>query len=183
MDERHSDDAARKKYLEDQIKEYVPAAIDIELTNQPDWKSSSKPLIAEFNLKIPGWVAGAGRRALMPVGIFSATEKQIFDHTERIHPIYFAFPFERADDVTVDLPVGWQVQSLPPPKDMDARAVAYDLKAEKDANSLHLTRRVSISVLMLDQKSYPALREFFQKVRTADEQQIVLQPGTASASN
>jgi hypothetical protein len=35
----------------------------------------------------------------------------------------------------------------------------------------------------LDVKYYMALRNFFQVVRTGDEEQILLQPGTASASN
>ena len=59
LEEIHSDDAARKKFLEDEVQEYVPVATEVDLTNQPDWKSSSLPLVAEFNIKIPGWVAGA----------------------------------------------------------------------------------------------------------------------------
>jgi hypothetical protein len=183
LEERHGDDAERKKYLEDQVKEYIPAGAELDLTNQPDWKSSSLPLVAEFNLKIPGWVSGAGRRALLPVGIFSATEKHIFEHTDRVHPIYFQFPFEKIDDVTIDLPLGWQVQSLPQPQNQDAHVIAYDLKAEKGDNSLHLTRKVTVDVLLLETKYYASLRNFFQVVRTGDDEQIVLQPGTASASN
>ena len=57
------------------------------------------------------------------------------------------------------------------------------MKAEKDANALHLTRKVTVDILLFDPKYYPALRDFFQLVRTGDEEQIVLQPGTASASN
>jgi hypothetical protein len=34
----------------------------------------------------------------------------------------------------------------------------------------------------LESKYYSALRTFFQLVRTGDEEQIVLQPGSASAS-
>ena len=68
------------------------AAIEVELTNKPDWDSSSASLVAEYKLKIPGWVSGAGRRALLPVGIFSATEKNVFEHEQRVHPIYFEFP-------------------------------------------------------------------------------------------
>jgi hypothetical protein len=183
VEERLSDDAERKKYLEDHVKEYIPVGSELDLTNQPDWKSSSLPLVAEFNVKIPGWASGAGRRALVPVGIFSATEKRIFEHADRVHPVYFAFPFEKVDDVTVDLPLGWQVQSLPPPQNQDAHVVAYDLKVEKGANSLHLTRKVKVDVLLLETKYYPALRSFFQVVRTGDEEQVVLQPGTANASN
>jgi hypothetical protein len=36
---------------------------------------------------------------------------------------------------------------------------------------------------MVPQNSYPVLRNFYQIVRTQDEQQIVLQPGGASASH
>lgn len=183
VQERLGDDAEHKKYLKEQVKEYIPVGSELELTNQPDWKSSSQPLVAEFDLKIPGWVSGAGRRALLPVGIFSATEKHIFEHAERIHPVYFQFPFEKIDDVTIDLPLGWQVQSLPQAQNQDAHVIAYDLKAEKGANSLHLTRKMMVDVLLLETKYYASLRNFFQVVRTGDEEQIVLQPGTASASN
>ena len=60
VEQLHSDDAERKKFLEDDVKEYIPVGAEVDLTNQPDWKSSSLPLVAEFNLKIPGWAAGAG---------------------------------------------------------------------------------------------------------------------------
>jgi hypothetical protein len=183
LEERHSDETDRKKYLEDQVKEYIPAAAELELTNQPDWKSSSRPLVAEFTLKIPGWVSGAGRRALLPVGIFSATEKTMFEHANRVHPIYFAFPFEKVDDVTIDLPDGWQAQSLPQPRNQDGHVVTYNVNVEKDAKSLHLSRKLKVDVLLLEPKYYAALRNFFQVVRSGDEEQIVLQPGTATASN
>jgi len=183
LDEIHTDDVEKKKFIEEQVREYVPAAVELDLTNQPDWKSSSQPLVAEFNLKIPGWVSGAGRRALLPVGIFSAQEKRIFEHANRVHPLYFEFPFEKVDDVTIDLPLGWQVQTLPPPQKQDGHIVVYDLKAEKDAGSIHLSRKLTVDFLLLDAKYYMALRNFFQVVRTGDEEQIVLQPGAASASN
>ncbi len=174
---------SERRYLEDQLKECIPVGTELDLTNQPDWKSSSTPLVAEFSLKIPGWVSGAGRRALFPVGIFSAPEKHIFEHANRVHPIYFQFPFEKVDDVTIDLPLGWQVQSLPQPQNQDAHVITYDLNAENAANSLHLTRKVKVDVLLLETKYYAALRNFFQVVRTGDEEQIVLQPGAATAAN
>jgi hypothetical protein len=183
MEQRHSDDVEKKRFLEDQVKEYIPAAVELDLTNQPDWKTASQSLVAEFNLKIPGWVSGAGRRALLPVGIFSASEKHIFEHANRVHPLYFEYPFEEVDDLNIDLPLGWQVQTVPAPQKQDAHVVVYDLSVEKDASSIHLTRKLTVDLLMLESKYYPALRNFFQVVRTGDEEQIVLQPGAASASN
>jgi len=183
VEERNEDDAARKKFLEDQAKEYIPVASDVELTNKPDWSSSSPTLAAEYHMKIPGWLSSAGRRVLFPVGIFSATEKHVFDHAERVHPIYFEFPFEKIDDVTVTLPPGWQVGSLPPAQDQENNVISYIVKAEDSKQTLHLTRKLRIDFVFLDAKYYPTLRNFFQSVRKGDEQQVVLQPGVASASN
>jgi len=182
IEERNEDATNRKKFLGDQVKEYIPVGIDVDLANQPDWGSSTPTLVAEFDLKVPGWVSGAGRRALVPVGLFSAPEKHAFEHAGRVHPIYFSYPSTKIDDVTIDLPLGWQVSSLPPVQALDAKAALYSLKAEDNKGTLHLTRRLNMDLLMVSQKLYPTLRNFFQVVRTGDEQQIVLQPGASAAS-
>jgi hypothetical protein len=183
VEERNEDEADRKKFLEDEVKEYIPAVIEAELSNKPEWSNSSVPLVAEFYLKVPGWAAGAGRRALLPVGLFSASEKHLFDHANRLHPIYFDFPSEKVDDVTIDLPLGWQVSSLPSAQKLDGHVVVYTLSVENDKGTLHLKRNLSVDVLILESKYYGALRNFFQTVRSGDEQQIVLQPIATNASN
>lgn len=181
IEERDEDDEQRKKVLEDEVKEYVPAAIDVALTNKPDWKSSSDTLVCEFNLKVPGWVAGAGRKALFSAGLFAAPEKQVFEKADRVHPIYFDFPSERDDAVNITLPTGWQISSLPKPILNDGKLVLYSLKVEGESGKLRITRRVNVDLLLLPPKFYPTLRSFFQSVRTGDETQIVLQPGAASS--
>ena len=39
VEQRLADEAERKKFLEDEVSEAIPIACDVELTNQPDWKS------------------------------------------------------------------------------------------------------------------------------------------------
>ena len=180
---RNVDEAERKKFLEEQVKEMVPAASEVDLTNKPDWSSAEPPLVAEFDLKVPGWVSNAGKRAVLPVGIFTAAEKRVFEHADRIHPIYFEYPYAKADDTTIELPPGWQVSSVPPGQTQDGHIITYNFKVENVNRSLHLTRKLNVDIMILDSKYYTALRNFFQVVRTGDDEQIVLQPGTASASN
>jgi hypothetical protein len=134
-------------------------------------------------LKIPGWAANAGSRAAIPAAIFAAAEKGAFEHANRVHPIYFEYPHQKADDVTIELPPGWKVTSVPPPHDKDGHVVSYTLKVEQIPGALRLTRKLTIDVLLLDRKYYTALRNFFQVVRTSDAEQIVLQPGEIHASN
>ena len=117
LEERHADEVARKKYLEEALKSQIEEGTEVELTNKPDWTSSETPLVAEFDLKIPGWASNAGRRVVIPAAIFTAGEKGVFEHANRVHPIYFEYPHEKADDVTVELPPGWQVSSVPTAQD------------------------------------------------------------------
>lgn len=183
LDVRHSDDVARKKFLEERVKTQIPAASEAELVNQPDWTGSETPLVAEFDVKIPGWASNAGRRAIMPAAVFTQVEKHIFEHTNRVHPIYFEYPYEKIDDITLELPPGWAVSSVPAARTQDGHIVTYSIKVENGKDTLHLTRKLTVDFLILEPKYYMALRNFFQAVRTGDEEQIVLQPGAASASN
>lgn len=183
VEERNADDVARKKFLEEAVTQQIPASAEAELTNKPDWTSSETPMVAEFSLRIPGWASSAGRRVLLPAGIFTAAEKGVFEHAHRVQPIYFEYPYLKADDVTIALPSGWQVSSLPRAQDQDGKVIVYNLKVEPSPGILRLTRKLTIDVLLVDQKYYGALRNFFQAVRTGDGEQIVLQPGEIHASN
>lgn len=183
VEEHLVDDTERKKFLEDEVNEAIPIACDVELTNQPDWKSSDPTLVAEFSLKVTGWVAGAGKHALFPVGLFSAPEKHLFDHADRVHPIYFQFPFERVDDLSIDLPLGWQISTVPQAQKLDAKAVVYTLDAKNEKGTLHINRVLNVDILLLPTQNYPTLRKIFQVVRTDDEEQVMLQPGASTASN
>jgi hypothetical protein len=183
LEERNQDEAQRKKLLEDEVRYMIPASIEVELTNKPDWSSSDSKLVAEFDLKVPGWVSGAGRRALMPVGLFGATEKHTYEHATRVHPLYFHYASEKVDDITIELPLGWQVSSLPKPENNDAKVMQYTMKVENNNGTLHVERLMKSDLISLEQKFYPALRKFYEVVRTSDEEQIVLQPAATAANN
>jgi len=183
LEVRHSDDAARKQFAEDAAVGQIPVSAQAELTNKPDWSGSDMPLVAEFDLKVAGWASNAGRRLTLPAGLFTAHEKHIFEHDSRVHAIYFEYPYEKWDDVTIDLPEGWRTAGVPPGQTKEGHIVSYDLKAEEGKSTLHISRRLKIDFVMLDPKYYPSLRSFFQAVRTADEEQILLEPATASIGN
>jgi hypothetical protein len=87
------------------------------------------------------------------------------------------------DGVSIELPPGWQVSSVPPEQKQDGHVIVYTSKVEPSPGALRLTRNFTVDFLILGQKYYPALRNFFQAVRAGDGQQIVLQPGEIHASN
>jgi hypothetical protein len=183
LDAYNDDDVAKKKRLEDEVKQYFPIGNDLELTNKPEWTNSAAPLISEFHLKVPGWATVAGHRVLVPIGLFGGEQKHLFVSGNRAHPIYFEFLSQDLDDVNIQLPSGWQVTSMPKAQNQDLHVVGYSVAAENNKGTLHLTRKLDINIVLLETKYYSPLRSFFQIVRTGDEQQIVLQPSASAMVN
>jgi len=180
--ERNQDDTERKKYLEEEVKDAIPAGSEVELTKGPEWSSSESPLVAEFKVKIPGWASPAGKRLMLPASFFSAGEKHLFEHANRVWPIYFRFPFKATDDVSIHLPEGWKAESVPAPVDRDLKGAEYSMKAEKSDTTVHVARVLREDLIIVEKENYSVLRGFFQFVKAQDEQQVVLQPATAAAS-
>ena len=183
LEERNQDDTERKKFLEEGVKDSIPAGSEVELSKGPDWSSSETPLVAEFKVKIPGWASQAGKRFMLPTAFFSAEERHMFEHANRTWPIYFHFPFKATDDVSIRLPDGWKTESVPAPIDRDLKGAEYSMKAEKTDTTVQVQRMLREDLFLVEKENYPVLRGFFQFVKTQDEQQVVLLPSAAAASN
>ena len=183
QDFRNSDEVARKKFLEDRSRNLVPAPAQVELINSPEWNNPEKSLVAEFDVKIPDWASNTGKRWMIPASLFTALQKHIFEHSTRIHPIYFAYPTEQDDEVTIELPAGWKVASIPPAQSQNGLSLTYRAKTDASNGVLHLTRTLNEDIFLLGAQQYAGIRAFYQAVRADDEQQIVLQPAMAAPSN
>jgi hypothetical protein len=180
--EHNHDETERKKVFEDAVKNDIPAGSEIEMIGTPDWTNSETPLVIDFNVKIPGWLASAGRRGLMATGIFNASEKHLFEHANRTWPIYFAYPFSTLDEISIELPDGWKVETLPQDMTRDAKAVVYKRTVQNQNGVLKIQRELDSELVVVAKENYSILRNFYQLVKTQDEQQVVLQPAGTSAS-
>lgn len=180
LEEREEDDTERRRYLEDEIEGDIPSGIDVKLVNSPDWKAAETPLVAEYEIKVPGWAASAGRRSLLPVGLFGGGEKHTFEHSSRVHPVCFDFRYQHKDDIAIELPSGWQVSSVPKARASDLKAVAFSNSAQESGGTLRLQRDLTVNMAFAEAKSYVPLRSFFQLVRAGDEDQVVLGPAATS---
>jgi hypothetical protein len=175
--ERNEDATERRKSLEQDLESDVPVGVDVKLTNMPDWTGSDTPLVAEFDFSVPGWAAAAGSRSLMPVGLFGGSEKHTFEHSARVHPLYFMFPHQNTDEITIELPPGWQVSSVPKARTADIKVANYNSNAQVAGGTLSMKRELVLNTIMVQQKFYAQVRDFYQTVRAGDEDQIVITPG------
>jgi len=173
----NSDDTARKKLLEDELKEWIPGATDVHLDGTLNWEQFEEPLHASFTVKFPGYASPAGRRLLFRVGFFGGSA-QSFKSDKRIHDVQFPHPFEELDDVTWNLPLGYRVGSLPEKQSESTIFGKYTLSTDASGAAVRSQRHFTIQALLVPQNYYAALRSYFTLVRLHDDSQIVLEPGS-----
>lgn len=174
VQERENDETGRRKDLEDEIKEWLPTGAVVELKDPPDWEKSDPKLNAGFSVRIPNFGTSTGRRLLLPLAVFQAGKKYPFRTAKRVHEIYFHYPYQEIDHVTVRLPKGYDVESLPAPRKVDKGSGRYEILRRNEGGELNLERRVVMDGFYFPVQAYSALRIFYDGVRAGDEEQVVL---------
>jgi hypothetical protein len=100
-----------------------------------------------------------------------------------VHPVYYHYPYQDQDDVTVELSQAWQVGGLPKAQDIEGKVCAYHADIQSTDKTLHVARQLTINGILFDTKYYPWLRNFYEQVRVGDGQQVVLSGGASSEQN
>ena len=174
LTETLEDDGDRKLYLENDLKSAMPRSAEVQLTNHPDWDSSAPSLEAQYSVRIEGWGTAAGSRLLLPAQLFTARQKSMFLHSAREHPIYFSYPVEMSDDISIEEPKEWKVSSLPQARQVWEKGYGYRTSFEEAGGKVHLQRAFRLDLTLVGVKYYGALQGFFQSVRSADDEATVL---------
>lgn len=88
------------------------------------------------------------------------------------------------DDVVYHLPEDYTIESLPTEKSVPLTGKAvFHLKGTSDKNRVEVVRTLTRGFTILDPNDYGSLRDFYQKVSTADQQQLVLTAAKTTAGN
>jgi hypothetical protein len=183
IDERNEDAVSRKRHLEELMSGLIPVRSYVTLENEPDWASSTPALVAEFNVRVPGWAGTTGSRWLVPAALFGGGEAHYFEHSTRLWPVYFLYPHRRHEEVTINILPSMSVGSLPRPQALDLKMLAYKLGADAFAGGVRLERQVDVNTPIIPVKLYDSVRSFFQTVRTGDVEQVVLVSTSAAGRN
>ncbi len=174
LEERDNDEAQRKKDLEDMFKEWLPAGTNIELAKVDDWNASSDKFTVTAKATIPSFGAATGKRLMVPISIFPGSDNHPFSHARRVYPIYFHHPFSEADEVTVKVPDGMQVESLPTSREVPTPFAVLSLTTDKQQNTFKINRQVVMKGYYFPTQYYNDVRTFLDKVKAMGDEQAVL---------
>lgn len=177
LDQRDNDDAERRKQLEAEVARWLPTSATIDLAKVTGWDREDDPLVAQFNVTIPGVVTRTGKRLLLQTGLFQSNDTHPFQHPDRKLPVYFSYPFRELDDVVIDLPPGYQLESTPQTKTTRTDFALYQHFTSFANNRVELHRRFVMEGFLFLTPSYPTIRAFYDTVRAGDDDTIVLKGG------
>lgn len=177
LDAVDRDEAGRKKDLEDEVKQWLPAGSVVKMSVAQGWEDSDTPLAARFSVEVPNYATNAGKRLLVPAFLFQLKQNQAFAHSQRKYPVYFPYPFTDTDVVTMKVPAGFTLDSVPQPEDAKLPYARYQNVSNFDGLQLVTQRQLAFNAIFLPVERYSELKTFFGKVQAGDEQQAVLHAG------
>ena len=174
---------AVKSDLDRMIASQVPSGVEARVDHVVYLDDPNKQLLAI--VPISGTLGTpAGARIILPRSFFETRESNPYPSDDaRTSPIDVRYPMQEQDQITYVLPSGYNVEGKPQDsaEKWESNA-AFQLKLKADPSSVTTARTLARGFTLLEAKDYSALRDFYQKVATADKEQLVLAP-TAQATN
>ncbi len=172
-----------KKEFNESIRSEIPDGVLADFDHFLALEDYNSNLVAVVN--VSGSMGSAtGKHFFLPALFFESRAKHPFvAEAKREIPIDVHYPVLTQDDEVYHLPQGYTVESLPQATSLDWPGHALlRIKAASDGSTVTVSRAMAYNYTMLDPKEYTDLHSFYQKVATADQQQLVLARGTAAAA-
>jgi len=176
-----TDEAGRKKQLEEQLESWLPNGSVVTLKDAQPWDASEEPLEAHFTVNVPSYASLAGKRLLAPNYLFHTSQKEAFAEKERKYPVYFHYAFAEIDNVKLRIPSGFRIENAPQQQDASLPYARYQNIVKVEGDQIATRRALLLGMNFFPMEKYQELKDFFGKVQSGDEQQAVLQEGTISA--
>jgi hypothetical protein len=173
-----------KKRMVESILDDMPDGLQIELDHFENLEDYESRLVGEF--KISGNLgAPAGKYFILPGLFFETRAKHPFvAQAKRTTPIDVRYPSNEKDVVTYHLPDGFTVEGSPKSNDVKWPGfAALAIGSGMENNALKVVRVFARDFTLLGPEAYSDLHDFYLKMASADQQQIVLARASATKGN
>jgi hypothetical protein len=173
LDALNTDDAGRKEALEEEARDWLPGGASVKLMKVEGWEASEEPLIATFVVELTSFASVAGRRLLVPTNVFQARQMDVFKHADRKYPVYFPYAFGEADQIAIQLPADYTIETLPAQQTASFSYATYFNEPRFDGKKLVTDRVLQVNGIFFGVEIYAEIKDFFRNVQVGDEQRAV----------
>jgi len=173
---RRLDGANRERQFEAYVGSLVAGASleSLEIDGADD---REKDVVFRYVFTAPD-LARATQGALAFEGLFHAEAARVYaELRERTVPLWNGDPIHATLDLTVQLPPGASVASLPPSAGGHAPGITWSITAERTPNGFRLHRRVDIPTGRVSVADYPRFAAEARALDTADTRRVTISLG------
>lgn len=166
--------------LRNSVKDLLPQGMDVQVASIDYLANYNLPLAVNFVVKGNIGVA-TGKRLFVPSDIFESNEKPRFASATRETPVSFNYPHMVQDAVRIKYPADFTVESAPANDRLEFKTFAlYAVASTPAPGSITYRRNFSLGEIIYLKAEYPGLRDFFSKMLTKDQENIVLTTAAAT---
>jgi hypothetical protein len=179
-----SDADELKKTFDRWVRTMVPDGVEANVDHFLGLDDPDVSLIAV--LKANGSLGTAtSRRLLLPGYFFESRGGHPFvDQAQRQEPVDMHYGEQILDEVTYHLPAGVAIEGAPPDTRIPWEGHAVLVSKTKAAEgAITISRQLARAFTFAKPEEYQSLRDFYQKVASADQQQLVLTASSAGKGN
>ncbi len=157
---------------------------DFELKDAAD---AAKPMVVKHKVTVPGYATRTGKRILLQPAFFEHNLGPRFTESTRKWDVYFDYGWSEEDDVTIDLPEGWELDQPVAPTSSKFGAVgSYMVQVQKttDGRKLIYRRHFEWGVdkqVIFPLETYPQIKKVFDFIQEQDNYTISLRQVAANA--
>jgi hypothetical protein len=174
------DEVALKKDFDDEIKSDLPPGVILQTDHFLGLDAEDSNLMVR--LKVSGSLGTAtGKRIFLPLSIFAAGSHNPFTSSHREEPIDLHYPYLEKDEVTLHLPPGMEVESVPGAARVDLPQMAVYLAGTKaSGQTITYSRNFVMGNVLYAPQEYDKLKGFLDDVTNKDRAQAVLHVAAAT---
>jgi hypothetical protein len=179
-----NDETEVKKQFDEVIRTDMPDGVQADFNHFIALSDYNSNLVAMVDVS-GNLGTSTGKRFFLPGLFFEAHARHPFvAQDKRTTLVDVHYPKMEGDQVTYHLPTGFAVETAPQTADISWPSHAvFKVKTSVSGNDVTVVRTVAFNFAVLPSKDYGDLHDFYQKIATADQQQLVLTRAQVAKGN
>jgi len=173
----------RNKYAdlgnEGLIKSFSKDKGEIEISNLEvkNGKNMFKPILQSYEFAYQDGIEEIGNEVYVDPLLFLTNTENIFNQEERKYNIDFNFPRTQKTIVSITIPEGYKVKSVPESVRlaMSDQLGDYSFLVKQNGNKVQVSQTLKVNFSIIPASYYPELKEVYRKLVQKNAEKIVLE--------
>jgi hypothetical protein len=138
---------------------------------------TDQPFVYDYSVMVPNYAQAAGSLLLVRPRFIGNKSSDLLETKEpRKYPVEFKGPSQDVDTFEITIPLGYEVDDLPPPVNANYSFASYHSKTEVNGNTLKYMRTFEVKELSVPLSKVEDLKKLYRIIASDERNTAVLKP-------